>query len=166
MKRLFAVIQTQGPAFQAALPLEGQAQWRAHADFMNALEAEGVVLLGGPLLGTGDVLLILSAADEDEIRRRFAADPWVKLGLLRLKQVFPWQLRLGEDFEQRWVSRRAAAKDKESQGGGGKKPRKAKVASSGKPRKAKARRAKKPRKAKESRAKPRFAESAPARPAF
>jgi uncharacterized protein YciI len=127
MKRLFAVIQTHGPAFQAALPLERQAEWRAHADFMNALEAEGVVLVGGPLAGTDDVLLILRAADADEIRWRFAADPWVKQGLLRLKQVFAWQLRLGEDFEQRWVSRRAMPQPGKSPDRRGQKPGKARI---------------------------------------
>jgi hypothetical protein len=34
---------------------EGQPERRAHADFMNALEAEGLVVLGGPLVGTPDV---------------------------------------------------------------------------------------------------------------
>jgi hypothetical protein len=51
MERLFAVIQTHGAGFKP-VPLEQQEDWRAHADFMNALEAEGVVLMGGPLEGT------------------------------------------------------------------------------------------------------------------
>jgi hypothetical protein len=39
----------EGPAWNAALPLRGQAQWDQHAAFMNALAAEGFsVVLGGP----------------------------------------------------------------------------------------------------------------------
>jgi uncharacterized protein YciI len=149
MERLFAVIQTHGAGFKP-VPLEQQEDWRAHADFMNALEAEGVVLMGGPLEGTEEVLLILRGQDADDIRMRLAPDPWVVKDLLRLKSVLPWTLRLGEDFEWRWVSRRARAEAKKSQGGGGKKPTKAKVGPARKPTKAKAGGAKKPRKAKKS----------------
>src|SRR5688500_3592987 len=118
MERLFAVIQTHDAGWKP-LPLEQQEDWRAHADFMNALEAAGVVLVGGPLEGNEDVLLILRARDADEIRARAAPDPWVAKDLLRLKSVRPWTLRLGEDFAGRWVSRRARAEAKKSQGGGG-----------------------------------------------
>ena len=48
--KLFAVIRTRGPRWNdAGQPLEGQEDWRAHADFMNALAADGFVLFGGPL---------------------------------------------------------------------------------------------------------------------
>jgi hypothetical protein len=56
MKRLFAVIRSCGAAWNDALPLEQQADWRPHADFMNALLEEGFVELGGPLEGTRDDL--------------------------------------------------------------------------------------------------------------
>ncbi|HTQ95364.1 MAG TPA: hypothetical protein VMH89_01085, partial [Candidatus Acidoferrum sp.] len=61
MPQIFAVTRTRGPAFDVSLPLEEQADWRAHAAYMNALHAEGFVLLGGPLEGTPDVLLIIRA---------------------------------------------------------------------------------------------------------
>jgi hypothetical protein len=62
---------------------------------MDALEAEGVVVLGGPLEGTPDVLLIMRARDAEEIRERLCADPWHREDLLRIGQVAPWTLRLG-----------------------------------------------------------------------
>src|SRR5262249_3389420 len=34
-----------------AAPMEGQEDWRGHADYMNALEAEGFMLLAGPPSG-------------------------------------------------------------------------------------------------------------------
>jgi hypothetical protein len=53
--RVFAVINTRGPNWNDDKPMEEQGDWRAHADFMNGLLAEGFVLLGGPLMGTRDV---------------------------------------------------------------------------------------------------------------
>jgi len=95
MKQLFAVIRTRGAAWQASRALEDQEDWEAHASFMNALEEEGFIVLGGPLEGTEDVLLIVRANTTDEIIERFAADPWAGSDLLRVSRVTPWQLRLG-----------------------------------------------------------------------
>ena len=95
MERLFAVIRTRGAAWDVARPMEEQADWRAHADFMNGLQTEGFVRLGGPLEGTPDVLLIVRAADEAAVRTRLAEDCWSRDDLLRIKEVLPWQLRLG-----------------------------------------------------------------------
>jgi hypothetical protein len=53
------------------------------------------VLLGGPLEGTSDVLLIIRADDANEIHARLSADIWTTKDLLRIKQVAPWTLRLG-----------------------------------------------------------------------
>jgi len=92
---LFAVTRTRGPAFDASRALEAQEDWKHHAAFMNALHAEGFVVLGGPLEGTADVLLIIRAVDEEQIVARFADDCWSKSDLLRIKSIAPWQLRLG-----------------------------------------------------------------------
>ena len=95
MKQLFAVIRSYGPAWQASRPMEGQEDWDAHASFMNAFEREGFVVLGGPLEGTRDVLLIVRARTSDEIVDRLSADPWAGRDLLRVSRVTPWTLRLG-----------------------------------------------------------------------
>ena len=95
MPQLFAVIRTRGPAWQDSQPLEGQADWASHASFMNALAKEGFVVLGGPLEGTSDVLLVIRAKSPDEVRSRLADDPWVAKDLLRITRVAPWTLRLG-----------------------------------------------------------------------
>jgi uncharacterized protein YciI len=94
-RRVFAVINTRGPNWNDDKPMEEQGEWRAHADFMNGLLAEGFVLLGGPLTGTRDVLLIVRAKDEAEIEARLAEDVWVVKGLLSRRQINPWWLRLG-----------------------------------------------------------------------
>lgn len=95
MSRLHAVFGTRGPAWRDDLAMEEQTDWRAHADFMNTLEAEGFVLLGGPLEGTRDVLLVVRAESPDDVLDRLAADPWAKQGLLGVPRVRPWTLRLG-----------------------------------------------------------------------
>ena len=76
LRRLFAVIRSRGPAWDERQPLEKQVGWPAHVVFMNSLAAEGFVVVGGPLEGTEDTLLIVSAEHEDAIRRRLAGDPW------------------------------------------------------------------------------------------
>ena len=95
MKQLFAVIRSRGPAWRASRPLEAQEAWDAHASFMNALQREGFVVLGGPLEGTSDVLLVIRAETPDEILERLSADPWTGMDLLRVTRVAPWTLRLG-----------------------------------------------------------------------
>lgn len=91
---LFAVINTRGPAYRRGAPMEQQEAWREYADFMNAMVAEGFIVLGGPL-AEPDVLLIVRAEAEDDIRARLAADPWHRMGLLAIKSISPWTLRLG-----------------------------------------------------------------------
>ena len=93
---IFAVIRTRGSTWQSSLSLEQQAAWDAHAAFMNALASEGFVLLGGPLEGTPDVLLIVRADTPEEITRRLDADPWTVSGLLLVSRITPWTIRLGK----------------------------------------------------------------------
>ncbi len=95
-KSLFVVMRRYGPPYDARKPLEAQPGWEDHRVFMNALEAEGVVRLGGPLEGTGEVLLIFRAGSEDEISRHLAADPWTRSGILTTTRIARWDLRLGE----------------------------------------------------------------------
>ena len=95
MPQLFAVIRTRGPAFEPSRPLEAQADWAAHAAFMNGLVRDGSVILGGPLEGTADVLLPTNLAALYGYSRRLAADPWAVQDLLRVTRISPWTLRLG-----------------------------------------------------------------------
>jgi len=95
MPRIFAVTRSRGAAWNDSLSLQQQDDWRGHADFMNALFAEGFVLLGGPLEDTPDVLLIIRAKNAEEIHIRLSEDSWTRKDLLRVKQIVPWLLRLG-----------------------------------------------------------------------
>ena len=94
-EKLFAVLRTRGPAWNDALPMEHQVDWRLHADFMNALHGQGVALLAGPLAGTRDVLLVFRADSEADVEVRLAEDCWSVKGLLSTRWIKPWGLRLG-----------------------------------------------------------------------
>jgi uncharacterized protein YciI len=95
MQRPFVVIRTRGSVWDDSKPLEGQTDWPAHAAFMDSMAAERFILLGGPLEGSRDVLLIFNAQDRSEIENRLAADPWTQNGLLITKECRPWRIRLG-----------------------------------------------------------------------
>src|SRR5262245_61226071 len=95
MERAFVVMRSRGPSWDDTKPLEGQAEWAAHAAFMDDLFERGFAALVGPLEGTPDALLVLRASSSSEIVERLASDPWTTNGLLVTKQISPWQIRLG-----------------------------------------------------------------------
>ena len=95
MPQVFAVIREHSPRWDDSKPIEEQVDWRAHADFMDALFAEDFVAFAGPLSGTREVLVIVRANDPAEVERRLAEDPWTANGLLETKHIRAWQLRLG-----------------------------------------------------------------------
>jgi uncharacterized protein YciI len=95
MARPFVIIRSRGPAWEDGKPLEEQVGWSAHAAFMDALVAERFIVLGGPLEGSRDVVLIARAEDADEIAKRLEEDPWARSGHTILKECRPWRIRLG-----------------------------------------------------------------------
>ena len=74
--------------------MRAQALWDQHAAFMNALAAEGFVVLGGPVGGGEEVLLVIDSPSEDAVRTRPGGDPWSALDLLRIERVEPWTILL------------------------------------------------------------------------
>ena len=94
-KSLFVVIRRYGPPYDPQKPLEAQLEWEAHRVFMNALEAEGLARLAGPLEGTGEVLLVFRAESQDEVDQRLRADPWTQSGILSTERILRWNLRVG-----------------------------------------------------------------------
>ena len=90
---VFAVTMVNGQAWDPALQRREQAGWDEHAAFMDKLVADGRVILGGPIGDGTDVLLVVDAADEADLRATFAADPWADR-LLRIGRIQPWTLWL------------------------------------------------------------------------
>jgi uncharacterized protein YciI len=93
---LFLVIRQQGgPLWRHDRPLEQQHEWRPHADFMDALAADGVILLAGPFGGGGEVLLVMKCDTMQQVHDRLTPDPWTQSGQLTTTRVEPWTVRLG-----------------------------------------------------------------------
>ena len=74
-----------------------QKGWTDHAKFMDALEAEHFVVLGGPLrYSKHRAMLVVNASDEQELRWRLAEDPWMRTGILKTIEIYPWEILLGK----------------------------------------------------------------------
>jgi uncharacterized protein YciI len=93
MKRMFVVTRIKGKAWNAVKPMNAQEQWPEHAAFMDDLATDRFVMLGGPL-GDGKILLVVDAADENEIRSTLAPDPWSKSGILEIESIQLWTVLL------------------------------------------------------------------------
>ena len=61
---------------------------------MDELVEAGFILLGGPLEGDREVLLVVSAPSADAIRERLAADPWLQDGTLSIVSIERWTILL------------------------------------------------------------------------
>ena len=94
MPTYLTVRRVRGPAWNRGLTMREQPLWREHAAFMNALAAEGLIVLGGPLGGGEETLLIFDAPSEEAVRARLAADPWTTAGLLEIARIEPWTILL------------------------------------------------------------------------
>jgi len=93
----FVIINEQGPAWDSKLVMRDQKGWTEHAAFMDALEAERFVVLGGPLkYSKHRAMLIVNAPSEQVMRERLAEDPWMRTGILENVDVYPWEILLGK----------------------------------------------------------------------
>lgn len=90
----FALTLVHGPGWDESRGPREQRGWTEHAAFMDALVADGFVLLGGPVGDGRQTLHVVEAPDEDDVRRRLADDPWARAGLLEVGSVQPWALWL------------------------------------------------------------------------
>jgi uncharacterized protein YciI len=90
----FAVRLVHGPGWDSGRPIREQAGWDEHAAFMDGLVDDGFLILGGPVEDGAQTLHAVQAADEQEVRARFAEDPWARAGLLRVGVVESWRFWL------------------------------------------------------------------------
>ena len=95
MADYFLVTIARGPTWDPARSRRTQIGWDEHAAFMDALVAEGVVVLGGPVgdVDEGDVLLVFDVESEDAARAHLADDPW-RGTVLTIASVEPWSVWL------------------------------------------------------------------------
>lgn len=93
----FVVINEQGPAWDEKRPMREQKGWTEHATFMDAIADEHFVVLGGPLkYSKHRAMLVVNAANDVILRKRLAEDPWMRTGMLRTLEIYPWEVLLGK----------------------------------------------------------------------
>lgn len=61
---------------------------------MDSLVDEGFIILGGPLAGDREILHVIEAASEQEVRDRLARDNWAQNGMLTIRSIEPWTILL------------------------------------------------------------------------
>jgi uncharacterized protein YciI len=90
----FVVTNVNGPGYDESRHRRDQDGWLEHAAFMDRLVDEGFAIMGGPLEGGTHVLLIVQAADEQQVRARLADDPWRPMGILTTAAIQRWDVWL------------------------------------------------------------------------
>jgi uncharacterized protein YciI len=90
----FAVRLTRGGPWDWSRDLREQLGWDEHAAFMDALVAEGFIVLGGPLAGDREILHAICARSEAAVRERLAADNWAQNGMLTIASIEAWTVLL------------------------------------------------------------------------
>ena len=91
---LFAVRERRGGPWDWTRDLREQAGFGDHARFMDELVESGFVVLGGPLEGEREVLLVIDAPSEETVRERLAEDPWIPNGMLTVTSIERWTILL------------------------------------------------------------------------
>ena len=92
MADYYLVELSNGPDWDPSRGRREQPGWDEHAEFMDALAADGFVVLGGPI-GDGNVLQVVDAESAEEIRARLADDPWYET-VLTIVSIRPWSIWL------------------------------------------------------------------------
>jgi uncharacterized protein YciI len=90
----FVVTEGRGASWDASRPRREQDEWDAHASFMDGLVDEGFVVLGGPVGDGVRVLLVIEAESRPQIEARLAEDPWMRMEVLRIEAIEPWEILL------------------------------------------------------------------------
>ena len=90
----FAVRLVHGPGWDPSRPIREQDGWDEHAAFMDGLVDEGSLVLGGPVDSGEETLHLVEAADENDVRTKFARDPWASARLLQIGTIESWALWL------------------------------------------------------------------------
>jgi hypothetical protein len=93
MPMYLVILSRSGPEWDRTLSLEEQSDWLAHAQFMDALVEDGLVVLGGPLEDEIRTAHAMEAESPEQIREIFARDPWSE-SHLRVESIDEWEIRL------------------------------------------------------------------------
>jgi uncharacterized protein YciI len=93
MRRLYLVYQEHGGPWDWSKSLREQALFSEHAEFVDRLVEQKIIVLGGPL-DEKEVLLVVDAVSDADVREQFADDPGIKNGMLTITAIRPWTVLL------------------------------------------------------------------------
>jgi uncharacterized protein YciI len=94
MTTYFAVLMRPGALWDPAKPTREQAFWDEHAQYMDAIFADDLIVLGGPFADRTGSLVIVKAQDAFQARAMFKDDPWTLHDVLVVGEVKEWTIFL------------------------------------------------------------------------
>jgi len=89
------VLWRAGPTWTSGSVRE-QPGWDQHAEFIDALIANGTFVMGGPFADNSGSMSLLEGVTADEARRITAPDPFVENGVFVLDDVREWDVFVDE----------------------------------------------------------------------
>jgi len=95
MPKRVVVVWRAGPTWTSG-GVPDQPGWDAHAQFIDALVAQGTFVMGGPFADNSGSMSLLEGVSVDEARRIVADDPFVENGVFVLEDVREWDVFVDE----------------------------------------------------------------------
>jgi uncharacterized protein len=95
-KNTFLLLSTAGANRDLSKGTREQRYWDEHAAFIDKLVDERFILLGGPLPDEGGGVLVVYAADEQEVRDKLKNDPWYQHEILNLVSIKRWDIYIDQ----------------------------------------------------------------------
>ena len=96
MSQWFEVLRTRGATWDDAIAMRSQPLWAEHRDYMNRINDEGRVKLGGPLETSDQVLLVMTGETTGAVEALLDDDPWTESGQLQTNWIRPWNVLVGD----------------------------------------------------------------------
>lgn len=90
MPNHYAVVVRRGPTFDQSKPSKEQDGFEPHSQHWRQLEASGFVAMAGLMQSSMEVLFIIRAESEQEVRDKIGGDVWQHTGhaeIARLEQI-------------------------------------------------------------------------------
>jgi uncharacterized protein len=91
-KNTYLMVSSAGANRDLSKGSREQLFWDEHAAFIDKLDEEGFILMGGPLVDEGGAVLIVHAVDEQEIREKTKDDPWYVNDILKFESIKRWDI--------------------------------------------------------------------------
>ena len=95
MTRHFAVIVRRGAAFDQSRESREQEGFEPHSAHWRQLETAGFVAMAGLMLESKEVLFIIRAESEEDVREKIGGDVWQKTGHAEIARLEAIDIRFG-----------------------------------------------------------------------